>query len=60
MTESADRPQGTTEPAAGSAGLSRTAAKPDFLLGPWLVVLMGSELLALFAESPRPCGNAVS
>ncbi len=52
MKEPAERPGGKAEPAAGSAGLSQAAAEPDFLLGPWLVVLMGSELLVLFAASP--------
>jgi hypothetical protein len=41
----------TPAPAAGQAGLSRPVSKPDLLLGPWLVVLMGSELIALFAHS---------
>ncbi len=35
----------------GGAGLSRPVAEPDLLLGPWLVALMGCELLALFAQT---------
>lgn len=37
--------------AGGSAGLSRPVNKPNFVIGPWLVGLMGCELLTLFADS---------
>jgi len=45
-------PETTAPPATAKAsGLGRAPAKPDLLLGPWLVALMGSELLALFSAS---------
>ena len=42
------------KPAAGSAGLSRPTGEFNLLLGPWLLMLMGCELLVLFT------GNAVA
>ncbi|HEY9549556.1 MAG TPA: hypothetical protein VIR45_08640, partial [Kiloniellaceae bacterium] len=37
--------------AAGSAGLSRPTGERNLLLGPWLLALMGCELVVLFADS---------
>lgn len=37
--------------ATGGAGLGRTGGAADRLLGPWLLLLMASELLVLFADS---------
>ena len=34
--------------AGGSAGLSRPVSHPNYVIGPWLVGLMGCELLVLF------------
>ena len=51
MTQSSEKPSTKPPPAAGAAGLSRPTGKPDLLLGPWLVTLMGSELLVLFVGS---------
>ncbi len=48
MTASGDKAPPDAEP---STGLGRRPSQPAMLLGPWLVALMGCELLTLFADS---------
>ncbi|MGD1879884.1 MAG: hypothetical protein ACFB13_20570 [Kiloniellaceae bacterium] len=39
------------KPQTGSAGLSRPVSAPNLVLGPWLLTLMGCELLVLFTDN---------
>lgn len=41
----------TAEAAAAGSGLGRRPSRPALVLGPWLVALMGCELLTLFTHS---------